>query len=916
MRNSHRCRRAFSLVLAAFVVPVFCESARSDESAKSADASPDYARDVKPLLARKCFACHGALKQSGGLRLDTRGVMLAGGDSGAAVVPTNVQASLLLSAVRGDGDIERMPLESEPLTDAEIELLKTWIAAGALGPDEPLPADPRKYWSFQKLIRPPVPASKNSAATSSAAALHPIDALLAVEHVKRGVTTLPEAEPRTLLRRLYLDLIGLPPNPEETETFVKEYGSTNSPAAREQAYLNVVDKLLASPQYAERWARHWMDVWRYSDWDGYRAEVRESQPHIWRWREWIVDSLHADKPYDDMIVEMLAGDELAPDDPEVLRATGFLARHWFKFNRNVWLESTVEHTGKAFLGLTFNCAKCHDHFFDPISQQDYYSLRAFFEPHQIRTDRLPGQPNTDVDGLVRAYDAAADTPTYLFTRGDEAKPVKERPLSPRVPRLFATEPKIAGVDLPTTAHYPGLRAFVRAEELSRARSDLEQARQALAASKGNDDATARRKLKAAEAALAAVEARLAADEAKYSAKGNDAARDKQAAAAERKYAHLRAVDALADAEQNLAEAQAADKAAKNKPAEQMKLKKAVADAEKKRDDAQKALAAAEANLKKVDGIYTSFGSVYPKQSTGRRLALARWIASPDNPLTARVAANHIWMRHFGEPIVPSVFDFGRNGRLPTNQPLLDWLASELIADGWRMKPLHRQIVTSAAYRRTSNDAGIAAEQNRRHDPENETLWRMNSRRMEAEVLRDSILSVAGTLDLTRGGPDLPPEQAETNPRRSLYFRHSKEKKAELLDVFDRANAVECYRRSESIVPQQALAVANSTMAQTQARTLAKAVVATLDSRSPTSDSSPFISAAFARILNRPPNSEELSLCSEFLAQQTHRLTDAVKLTKFTSGPKAQTPPATDPRQRAYENLVLVLLNHNDFVTIR
>ena len=909
MRTPLPCRQVLALVALALGAFGVGEKARSAEPADAASV-PDYARDVKPLLTRKCYACHGALKQSGGLRLDTRGVMLTGGDSGAAVVPKSTEKSLLLSAVRGDGDIERMPLESEPLDAAEIALLERWVSAGAPGPDEPLPPDPRKYWSFQPLVRPRVPSPKESTA-----ALSPIDALLAVEHQRRGVTPTAEADPRTLVRRLYLDLIGLPPKPEEVEAFAKAYGSVNS-VQREQAYLAVVDKLLASPQYAERWARHWMDVWRYSDWDGYRAEVRESQPHIWRWREWIIDSLAADKPYDKMIVEMLAGDEIAPDDPDVLRATGFLARHWYKFNRNVWLESTVEHTGKAFLGLTFNCAKCHDHFFDPISQKDYYSLRAFFEPHQVRTDRLPGQPDTAIDGLVRAYDAAAETPTYLFARGDEAKPDKQHPLGPQIPRMFSTEPKITAVDLPTTAYYPGSRTFVRAEELSRARGDLEQARKQAAAAKTDDQAAAQRKLKIAEAALASVETRLAADEAKYSAKGADSARDKQAAAAERRLAQLQAVDALANAEAQLAQAQAASKAESKTAAEQEKLKKATADAEKKRDEAQKALAAAETNLKKTDGAYTSFGSLYPKQSTGRRLALARWITSPDNPLTARVAANHIWMRHFGEPIVPSVFDFGRNGLLPTNQLLLDWLASELIADGWRMKPLHRKIVTSAAYRRASNDAGAAAEGNRKLDSENVSLWRMNSRRMEAEVLRDSILAVAGTLDLARGGADLPPETAETTTRRSLYFRHSKEKKAELLDIFDRANAVECYRRSESIVPQQALAVANSTLAQNQARVLAKELAATLDSSSPTSESAQFIAAAFARILNRSATAEELALCFDFVDQQTTLLAEPAKLTKFTSGPKAQTAPATLPRQRAYENLVLVLFNHNDFVTIR
>src|SRR5205085_5459081 len=190
------------------------------------------------------------------------------------------------------------------------------------------------------------------------------------------------------------------------------------------AYEKVVDRLLASPQHGERWGRHWMDVWRYCDPYGSGAELRYSQQYIWRWRDWIIESLNADKGYDRMIQEMLAGDELAPADADVLRATGFLVRNWYKFNRNVWLERTVEHTSKAFLGVTLNCARCHDHFFDPISQKEYYQFRAFFEPHDVRTDRVPGQPNLQKDGLARVYDAKLQAPTYLYVRGNQAQPEK------------------------------------------------------------------------------------------------------------------------------------------------------------------------------------------------------------------------------------------------------------------------------------------------------------------------------------------------------------------------------------------------------------------------------------------------------------------------------------------------------------
>ncbi len=316
-----------------------------------------------------------------------------------------------------------MPKDAKPLSDAEIATLKTWIDEGAPAPDEKLPDDPRKHWSFQKPVRAELPTVQNAAW-----ATHPIDRFLAAEHERRGLKPSPAAPKNVLLRRVYLDLIGLPPSNVELREFLADNSG--------DAYERVVDKLLASPQYGERWGRHWMDVWRYSDWDGYGAEVRESQPHIWRWRDWIIESLNADKPYDAMVRDMLAADETAPDDPSALRATGFLVRNWFKFNRNVWMENTVEHTSKAFLGVTINCARCHDHMYDPILQTEYYQFRAMFEPYDVRTDRVPGTADTKRDGLVRVFDAKAETPTFLFVRGSEARPDKEHPLPPTVPRCW------------------------------------------------------------------------------------------------------------------------------------------------------------------------------------------------------------------------------------------------------------------------------------------------------------------------------------------------------------------------------------------------------------------------------------------------------------------------------------------------
>jgi hypothetical protein len=295
------------------------------------------------------------------------------------------------------------------------------------------------------------------------------------------------------------------------------------------------------------------------------------------------------------------------------------------------------------------------------------------------------------------------------------------------------------------------------------------------------------------------------------------------------------------------------------------------------------------------------------------LALARWITDRGDPLAARVAVNHIWMRHFGVPLVPTEHDFGLNGQPPSHPELLDWLAVEFMEAGWRMKPLHRLIVTSAAYRRASSDAA-ATPGDRDSDPENRYLWRMNSRRMEAEAVRDSVLAVAGALDPTRGGPEFDPEQGLTKPRRSIYFRITKEKKVPFLAMFDGPNVLECYRRTESVVPQQALALANSPLSIAQSRLLAKSLTTEVGA-APETDQV-FINTAFEQILSRPATTLETTESATFLREQAQLFQTAASLEHFSSGDEAPTKPSPDPRQRARENLIHVLFNHNEFLTIR
>ncbi|HKD35949.1 MAG TPA: DUF1549 domain-containing protein, partial [Pirellulales bacterium] len=569
-----------------FALVIFATISSAAASTLAAE-QVDYVRDIKPILKASCFACHGALKQEAGLRLDAVALVRKGGDSGPTIVPGKSAESLLVEAVAGTADFDRMPKDGKSLETTKIELLKRWIDEGAKAPDEPIPPDPRKHWAFRPPVRPTVPTLKEGSAANN-----PIDAFIGAEQEHRGLTPVPPADKATLLRRVTVDLIGLPPTRAELHAFLADQSA--------DAYEKVVDRLLASPQYGERWARHWMDVWRYSDWDGWQKEIRESQPFLWRWRDWIVESLAADKPYDRMIVEMLAGDEIAPDDPATLRATGFLARNYYKFNRNSWLVDTVEHTSKAFLGLTINCARCHDHKYDPISQREYYQFRAFFEPHQVRIDRVPGQPDTTLDGIARVYDSDAKAPTYLYERGDESKPDKDHPLAPAVPSVLLTlrreanhhaerdeytkrprELAITPISLPQTAAYPGLRSFVQEETLARARADLKKAEDTLAGLSGDAAALAEQNRAVAAAALEAARARIDADKAAYANPPPTGAKTLAEAAfqAERQLA-------MRQAERNLLEAEQQSTAAKQA------LKPNDAPSKTKLDEAEKKLAAA------------------------------------------------------------------------------------------------------------------------------------------------------------------------------------------------------------------------------------------------------------------------------------------------------------------------------------
>jgi len=588
----------------------------------------------------------------------------------------------------------------------------------------------------------------------------------------------------------------------------------------------------------------------------------------------------------------------------------------------------VEHTSKAFLALTLNCARCHDHMYDPVTQQEHYAFRAFFEPHDVRTDRVPGQPDINKDGLPRVYDKELTAPTYRFVRGDELHPDKSTAIAPAVPALFGTKIAIQPQKLPPVAYQPDKREFVIEETIRAGEARIEGAKTALraieqgparASSPGDIDLErrfAQADLTAAEAAHAELLAVLIVEhlEGAGTKDSNPGAWQEAAItahAAQKKRALFEARRDHLNAQRDLTRAELA-KAASPRPGRS--LLAAVAKAKAQLAAIARTLADAEQDMRKPPTTnYTRRKLIsYPPTSSGRRLGLARWLTDRANPLSARVAMNHIWLRHFGKAIVPSVFDFGRNGQPATHPALLDWLADEFMRSGWSMKSMHRLIVLSTAYRMESTpDADDLA-----RDTDNRFLWRMNAHRLEAESVRDSVLYVTGQLDATMSSPDIDPKLGLTVPRRSLYFRHAAEKEVEFLQLFDAANVTECYQRSESIVPQQALALSNSTLVVSQGRRLARALFKEVGEQCEEAATGRFVRIAFEQVLSRPPSAQEQAECCRFLQAQAKLLADRKNLTPFVASAPAALAPAGEVNLRAREDLIQVLLNHNDFVTIR
>jgi hypothetical protein len=655
------------------------------------------------------------------------------------------------------------------------------------------------HWAWKKPVRPAVPPVKDRAWSRN-----PIDRFILARLEAAGATPTPPASRRTLVRRATLDLLGLPPSPEEIDAFV------NDPAPN--AYEKLIDRLLSSPAYGERWGRHWLDVARFAESNGY--EFDEVRPDAWRYRDYVVAAFNDDRPYDRFILEQLAGDELFPDDPAALIATGFNllgpdmtdSADQAQRRQNT-LNDMADTAGFAFLGLTMACARCHDHKFEPIPQADYYRLQAFFTPAVFRRDLpIAGQARREAHQRAQQEYEALVKPTRDALAGLE-EPYRRRLYEAQLAKL---------ADEARAAHLtpPDQRSAKQKELVEKTARLLVVSPQAVEAALSPADRTRRNE--------------LLAELRKYDG---------------RKPAPLPVAMGLQDA---------ARPAAKTFVLERGELDR------------------------RGDEVRPGFPTILdpkgtPEVGASRRAALARWVASAENPLTARVIVNRLWQHHFGRGIVATPNDFGVRGERPTHPELLDWLACELVGRGWSLKQMHRLMLLSATYRQVSVATPQAA------DSDNRLLWRMNRVRLEGEIIRDSLLAVSGRLNRAMGGPGVfPPVPAEAvqgsqawkaspdprdHVRRSVYVFARRNLRYPFLEAFDLPDSsLSCPKRERSTTATQALTLLNASDVTEAAKALAARV--TVETRTEEER----VALVYRLALGRRPTAAELRLARDFLRE--------------------------------------------------
>jgi hypothetical protein len=760
-----------------------------------------YQNDIRPLLEAKCFRCHGEAKQSAGLDLRDKASLFKGGETGPAVIAGSSEKSLLFEQIHKH---KMPPGTNEKLTDTQVALVKKWIDSGAHGDltsnladastDKLVTESDRQFWSFRPPVRPAVPPVKDSDR-----ARNPIDAFVLAKLEVRGLTTSPSLDRPALLRRAKFDLLGLPPTPEEIDAFLTDEAT--------DAYERLVDRLLASPEYGERWGRHWLDAAGYADSDGY-LDADRVRPDAWRYRDYVIRAFNADKPYDRFLLEQIAGDELqdwkkletlTPDAVDNLLATGFLRTApdptWGQYRdlRESWevLDNQTTILVSSTLGLTIQCARCHSHKFDPIPQRDYYRVRALlhaaYRPGPdwpVSHDRNIVMATAKEEQAVKEHNAKIDQKVAELRTAhrDECTTLVRESLP------FAMRLNGLGIQAPAVAIF-GARTAIAARQLAIAEQTEGAKKRTLPLIRGLTD---------------------------MSPTGP--------------------TDFLF-----------------------------------RRGNFETPGEAVQPGVLNVLDRGKPFAVAPLGHSTGRRKAFAEWLVQPDNPLTARVLVNRLWQHHFGSGLVSTPENFGTMGSPPTHPELLDWLATEFIRQGWSIKAMHRLIMTSHAYRQGATADPRYVDRAKQIDPDNKLLWRRLPVRIEGEIVRDAVLAVSGALDAGMSGPAQPVEMrgdgqvVAPSRRRSVYLINRRSQPLTLLNTFDTpVMELNCLQRPSSVVVSQALELLNSQFLLEQSDRFAERLrhdAATTPAR---------IDRAFHLAFGRAPNKDELVTITNFLAAQTAR----------------------------------------------
>ncbi len=862
----------------------------------SAQDAVDFGREIQPILAKRCYACHGPDTAEAGLRLNVRESALAKHESGAvAIVPQQPAASELVKRITSTDDADRMPPEGKPLTPAEVELIRRWIEAGA---------DWQEHWAFQKPKSLPIPA-----VADPMWAAHPIDAFVRAKLEQAKLTPAPPASKTALLRRITYDVTGLPPTPADVEAYLAD----TSP----QAYEHLVDRLLASPQFGEKWARHWLDVVRYADTNSFERDG--PKPNAWRFRDYVIRAFNSDKPYDRFVTEQLAGDELPDGGNDGLIATGY-------YRLGLWddepadrllaqydvIDDIITTTGQGFLGLTINCARCHDHKIDPIPTREYYSFVAFFQ--NLTPNGYPGpqteQPlfadpaaKTAYDAEVAAHQRQMDDLQAQITaiEKDFREKLAQREITPDAPDLDDVEYKFYRDTWSQLPNFDDLKPETVAKadrpyfDISAATrefsfgfvftGDLKVPADAEYTFLLDSDDGSRLSIdgepillhdgihgvgdpKSAKVTLKAGRRKIrvdyfqgpTGDKGLYLSWSGPGFTNRHLSAPSEKGRNAKRRDLVAAMKENGREllgmerfqsynrlTKSLNELKQNKPATDMALcvtehgPNAPETVIFKRGNPQSP------GDKVSPGFLSSLGggqAVIPTLSpeartSGRRLALAQWITSRDNPQTARVMVNRVWQHLFGRGIVRSPNNFGLLGDRPTHPELLDWLAIRFMDDGWKMKSLVKLIVMSQTYQMSSQTNAVALEK----DPLNNLFWRHDMRRLNAEELRDSVLAVSGNISLKQFGPGVFPEisdevkagqsapgsgwgksSPEDAARRSVYVFVKRSLPLPMLSDFDSPDTDStCAARFATTQPTQALGMLNGKFLNDQAVILAQRV---------------------------------------------------------------------------------------------